>query len=288
MSRLSNLFLNLSLACLCFPVLASADDEPLPAYLQDRGAGIPTSQFGTYIESGQWMVYPFYEYDKNNDDEYDPQEFGFPTPGVVGEEEFFGESTGHEVVLFLGYGFSDVLALEFEAELYAKATLDKSLLDMSPLPARIKESGFAGAEAQLRWLWRKETQEKPAFYSFFEVEFPFQDKKALIGATDVEFAVGTGIIRGFKWGTLNARVSIAYDGEENKVELGEYALEYLKRVNDRWRFVATLEGEEDEVSVIGEAQLTLRPGAVLKLNSGFGVTKKAADFAPEIGVLFTF
>jgi hypothetical protein len=100
--------------------------------------------------------------------------------------------------------------------------------------------------------------------------------------------VGTGIIRGFKWGTLNARVSIAYDGEENKVELGEYALEYLKRVNERWRFVATLEGEEDEVSVIGEAQLTLRPGAILKLNSGFGVTKKAANFAPEIGVLFTF
>jgi hypothetical protein len=40
--------------------------------------------------------------------------------------------------------------------------------------------------------------------------------------------------------------------------------------------------------VIAEGQLTLRPGMILKLNSGFGLTKKASDFAPEIGVLFTF
>jgi len=278
----------LSLAVLLLPALTAGAEEPLPFFLQDRGPGIPTSLFGTYIERGQWMVYPFYEYSSNNDEEYDPREFGFPRPGVVGEEEFFGKGTQHEAVIFIGYGFSDALAFEFEAEMYASATLDKSPLDTSPLPARTKESGFAGAEAQLRWMWRKETSERPALYSFFEVEFPFQDKKVLIGATDVEFAVGAGFIRGFEWGTLNGRVSIAYDGEESKVELGEYALEYLKRVSDRWRLVATLEGEEDEVSIIGEAQWTLRPGAVLKLNSGFGVTKKAADFAPEIGVLFTF
>ena len=30
------------------------------------------------------------------------------------------------------------------------------------------------------------------------------------------------------------------------------------------------------------------PGVMLKLNSGFGLTEKAVDFAPEIGVLFTF
>lgn len=278
----------LSLAIVLLATHAASAEEPLPDYLQDRGPGVPTSLFGTYIESGQWMVYPFYEYSSNSDEEYDPREFGFPRPGVVGEEEFFGEGTQHEAVLFIGYGFSDKLAFEFEAELYASAILDKSALDASPLPARTKESGFAGAEAQLRWLWRGETPERPALYSFFEVEFPFQDTKALIGATDVEFAVGAGFIRGFDWGTLNGRVSVAYDGAESKVELGEYALEYLKRVNDRWRLVATLEGEEDEVSIIGEAQLTLRPGAMLKLNSGFGVTKKAADFAPEIGILFTF
>jgi hypothetical protein len=40
--------------------------------------------------------------------------------------------------------------------------------------------------------------------------------------------------------------------------------------------------------LIGEAQLTLAPRMILKLNSGFGLTEKAADIAPEIGVLFTF
>ena len=283
-----------ALGLLPLPLFASlptsplSAQEPLPDYLQDRGPGIPTSLFGTYIESGQWMLYPFLEYDRNDDEEYSPIELGFPRPGFVGEEEFFGRSTQEEAVLFVGYGISDALAVEFEAELYASATFDKSPLDTSPVPARIKESGFAGAEAQLRWLWREETPDRRAMYSFLEVEFPFQDTKVLIGAQDVEFAVGTGFIRGYRWGTLNGRISIAYDGEEEKVELGEYALEYLKRVNDKWRLVATLEGEDDEVSVIGEAQLTLRPGAILKLNSGFGITEKAADFAPEIGVLFTF
>jgi hypothetical protein len=262
--------------------------EPLPDYLKDRGPGIPTSLFGTYIESGQWMLYPFLEYERNDEEEYGPAELGFPRPGFVGEEEFFGRSTQREAVFFLGYGLSDALAVEFEAELYASATLDKSPLDTSPVPARLEESGFAGAEAQLRWMWREETPERRAMYSFFEVEFPFQDTKVLIGAQDLEFSVGTGFIRGYRWGTLNGRISLAYDGEENKIEFGEYALEYLKRLNDKWRLVATLEGEDDEVSMIGEAQLTLRPGAILKLNSGFGITEKAADFTPEIGVLFTF
>ena len=287
MSRISRLYYVVPLGVLLQPSPSSAQ-EPLPDYLKDRGPGIPTSLFGTYIESGQWMLYPFLEYEKNDEEEYSPAELGYPRPGFVGEEEFFGRSTQREAVLFLGYGLSDALAVEFEAELYASATLDKSPLDTSPVPARLEESGFAGAEAQLRWMWRQETPERRAMYSFFEVEFPFQDTKVLIGAQDLEFAVGTGFIRGYRWGTLNGRISLAYDGEENKVEFGEYALEYLKRLNDKWRLVATLEGEDDEVSAIGEAQLTLRPGAILKLNSGFGVTERAADFTPEVGVLFTF
>lgn len=256
--------------------------------LSDRGPGIPTSLFGTYIESGQWMVYPFVEYDKNTNEEYTPIELGFPRPGFTGEEEFFGELSQRESVLFIGYGLNEKFALEFEAEMYVDATLHKSLLDNSPVPPRIHESGFAGAEAQLRWMMREETAQRRAIYSFYEVEFPFQDKNVLIGAQDVEVAAGIGFIRHHSWGTLNGRVSVAYDGAENKVELGEYAIEYLKRVNDRWRVVATIEGEDDEVSLIGEAQLTLREGIVLKLNSGFGLTKKASDFAPEIGVIFTF
>ena len=57
---------------------------------------------------------------------------------------------------------------------------------------------------------------------------------------------------------------------------------------NQFRLVATIEGEEDEVSLIGEAQLILRHDAILKLNSSFGVTRKASDFAPEIGIVFLF
>jgi hypothetical protein len=273
---------------LLLPMTPSGAQEPLPDYLSDRGPGIPTSQFGTYIESGQFMVYPFVEYDKNTDEEYTPIELRFPRPGFVGEEEFRGKLSQREAVLFLGYGISEKFAVEFEAELYVGATLHKSQLDTSPVPDRIKESGFAGAEAQVRWLWREETAEKRAMYSFFEVEFPFQDRKVLIGSQNYEFAAGIGFIRHHSWGTMNGRAQLAYDGGEHKFELGEYAIEYLKRVNDRWRIVATIEGEDDEISLIGEGQLTFRPGMVLKLNSGFGLTEKASNIAPEIGVIFTF
>ncbi len=58
-----------------------------------------------------------------------------------------------------------------------------------------------------------------------------------------------------------------------------------KIISDSWRLVATLEGEEDEVSLIGEAQWFIKSNIFLKLNCGFGITEKAPDFAPEIGVM---
>lgn len=255
---------------------AAAAQDQEPYYLQDRGAGtIPTSLFGTYIKHGEFLFYPFYEYIKHNDDEYKPAEFG-----SVGERDFFGKSTEHEGLIFIGYGFTERLAGEFEAAFWTKKTLDTAPEDTSPLPDRLEESGLGDVEAQLRWLWREETADRPAYYSFFELVFPFQKNKVLIGTQEWEAAAGFGFIRGFRWGTLNGRIGV---GSES-----EYALEYLRRTSDRWRWVATLEGEEDEVSLIGEAQCFIRPNILLKLNSGFGITKKAPDFTPEIGVLFSF
>jgi len=72
------------------------------------------------------------------------------------------------------------------------------------------------------------------------------------------------------------------------VELGEYAVDYVKRLSQNWRVVASLEGEQDELSLIGEVQYAFAKNAVLKINCGFGLPKKAPDFAPEIGVLFRF
>jgi hypothetical protein len=79
-----------------------------------------------------------------------------------------------------------------------------------------------------------------------------------------------------------------YERGEGELEFGEWALEYLKRTSETFRFVATLEGESDEVSAIGELQWWLHPRAFLKLNSGFGLTEKSPDVAPEVGVMLTF
>ncbi|MGD2217297.1 MAG: hypothetical protein PVJ64_11085 [Gemmatimonadales bacterium] len=41
---------------------ASIAQEELPIYLRDRGAGVASSMFGTYIERGELLICPLYEY----------------------------------------------------------------------------------------------------------------------------------------------------------------------------------------------------------------------------------
>lgn len=254
-----------------------------PDYLADRGPGIATSLFGTYVRKGEWLVYAFYEYTKNSDFEYAPEDIG-----LTGNQEFFGSLREHEHLLFLSYGLSDRLAVELEGSLSTRSTLDRPAADTSGGPLRLTESGLGDVEAQARWRWLGETARRPELFSFFEVVFPLQKEKVLIGTQDWEYALGIGIIKGHRWGTLTGRLSVMYDRAEGSVESGEFAVEYLKRVSRVWRFVGALEGESDEVELILEAQARLHPHVLLKLNSGFGVTSKAADIAPEVGVLFSW
>lgn len=45
--------------------------------------------------------------------------------------------------------------------------------------------------------------------------------------------------RGFSWGTLTTRAALAYTHEDGgKVDPGEYAIEYLKRLSPKWRVYA--------------------------------------------------
>ncbi len=67
---------------------------------RDRGgAGMPSSQFATFIEAGDFLVYPFYEYYRDRNAEYKPSELGY-----VGDVDYFGRARAHEGLLFLGYG----------------------------------------------------------------------------------------------------------------------------------------------------------------------------------------
>jgi hypothetical protein len=279
-----------SITILLLPVLEGfegattrAEEPPLPYYLADRGVGLPTSLFGTYIAKREFIVYPFYEYTKTSAFEYKPSELGY-----TGGDDYLGSTVEQEILLFLGYGFTDGLAVELEIALYATTSFDKASNDPSNTPAQLEESGLGDVDMQLRWRWAAETEHRPEMFGFLEVTPPLQSSKVLLGTQDWESSFGFGVVRGYRWGTITGRVSIAWDGADSKLDLGEYAFEYLKRTSTRWRFVATLEGETDEVSLIGEAQWFFSRNAFLKLNCGFGLTQKAPDVAPEIGVLFHF
>ena len=156
------------------------------------------------------------------------------------------------------------------------------------MPANLKESGFGDTQAEIRWRWWKENERRPELWSYFEVVFPFQKDRVLIGTQDWELIQGFGLIRGFRWGTLTARVSASYTAEDKTVIFGEYALEYLKRLSEKWRAVLAVEGEQDEAALIAEAQFQIAPRARFKLNNGFGLTSKAPGVAPEAGIVFSF
>jgi hypothetical protein len=258
--------------------------ERLPDFLQDRGTGVSTSLFGTYVKKGKFLVYPFYEYAKASKDEYHGSELGF-----VGDIDYLGQSETHEAVLFLAYGITDDLAVELEGEVFVTQTLKSASDDTTTgMPAELEESGLGDVEGQIRWRLLRETESRPEFFTNFEVAFPLQKEKVLIGTSEWEFAAGVGAVKGFSWGTLTTRLSVGYDGEEEEVKLGEYAIEYLKRLSKAWRLVTTIEGEDDELSLVLEAQWHISPHVFWKFNSGFGLSEKAEDFAPEIGLMFSF
>jgi hypothetical protein len=254
-----------------------------PAYLADRGTGVSTSQFGTYVRHGESLVYAFYEYTYNSDQEYKPSDLGF-----VGDQDFTAKRMDHEALIFLAHGFTENLAVEMESALYATATQHKAAGDPSAMPPTLTESGLGDTEGQIRWRMRHETERAPEIFGTFEVVFPLQKDRVLIGTQDWEFSPGVGLIKGFPWGTVTGRAGLSYTSADQTLNFGEYAVEYLKKTSEAWRWVLIVEGEQDEVALIAEAQLRLKPDLLLKLNDSFGLTSKAPDQAPEVGLMWSF
>jgi len=268
-------------AAVCLSRIAHA--QRLAPYLADRGTGIATSMFGEYVRKGELLVYPFYEFTLFNQFEYKPAELGF---GL--DQDFRGKFREHEANFFLAYGLSDRIALELESAVFTTARLLKDPSDPSALPAELKESGFGDTQAEIRYRFAHETVTRPELFSYLEVDFPFQRNRRIIGTQTWAYKAGVGAIKGFSFGTLTARVAGEYDEADKQVVFGEYALEYLKRLSPKLRFYTGVEGDQDEVEWIIEGQYSLGRRVHLKLNSAFGITSKAPDFAPEIGVMFHF
>lgn len=261
----------------------TAPPPPAEAFRADRGPGVATSMFGTYVRGGELLVYPFVEHYRDRNFEYKPAEFG-----VEGDLDHRGRYRASEALFFLAYGLTDDVAVELEGALI-RASLDKAATDRSALPTRISESGVGDIEGQVRWRWKRETATGPEAFSYFEAVSPRNRDKLLIGTSDWELKLGTGVSRGFGWGTLTARGAVEYTAASSShFDVGEYAVEYLKRLSSRWRVYAGIEGTQDEVSFVGEAQWFVRPNIFVKVNSGVGLTSKATDWAPEIGVVFAF
>jgi len=260
---------------------APLDTEGLPAYLRDRGQGTSLSQFASYVQKRELIIYPFYEYYHDSDYEYSPNELGQAL-----DQDFRGSYKANEVLLFLAYGVTERLAIELEAA-YIDAELEKSNEDPTSLPAKISESGVGDVEGQIRYRWALETSSRPEIFSYFETVGPTQDEGSLIGTTDWEFKLGFGVMRGYSWGTVTGRGAVEYDLAEDAGALGELAVEYVRRLSAKWRVYGGFEGTQDEVSVITEAQWHFVPRGCLKMNSGFGLTSKATDWAPEVGVMLS-
>jgi hypothetical protein len=238
--------------------------------------------FGTYVRPGELLVYPFVEYYRDHDAEYSPQELGFEL-----DQDFRGEYRAIEGLIFLGYGFTDRFAAEFEAAVI-DATQKTAPEDPTEIPDEISESGLGDIEGQLRYRLSFEDASSPECFTYFETVMPTPGDPVLIGTADWEFKLGFGVVKGFRWGTTTLRVAGEYSLEEDAGELGEYAFEYLKRLSPAWRVFAGIEGSQDEIELITEAQWHVSDSVFFKFNNAFGITSKATDWAPELGVMFSF
>lgn len=260
----------------------SRADEALPDYLRDRGTGIPTSMFATYVRPGELLVYPFFEYYYDSDAEYKPRELGYRL-----DQDFRGKYEAFEQLVFASYGITDFLAVEMEAAMI-HARQEKSPDDPSGVPGEIKESGLGDVEGQIRGRWLKEGEVRPELFSYFETVVPTSRGHVLIGTPDWELKLGAGVTKGFSFGTFTLRAAVEHDRAENKTEVGEAAVEWVKRLSPAFRVYLGVEGFQDEWEGITEIQWHFHRQAFLKLNNSFGLTSKATDYAPEVGVMFSF
>jgi hypothetical protein len=268
-----------------FPRTGRAQNTLEPGYLRDRGPGVASSLTGIYIRKGELLIHPFFEYVRDDNREYQPREFGLG-PDV----DFRGRSRRRAGQLFVGYGVTDWLALEFEGA-YLRETLSKSARDTFPTPAKIAESGITDLEAQIRLRPLRETARRPEVYAFLEITARAQRNKLLIGDPDWDLRPGLGLTRGFSWGTLTARATGEYNRAGKNLDFGEVALGYLKRLDSAWRVYLGVEGGEggamDEWELTPGVQWSPLPTLLVRLESPLGLSSKAADWSPQFGFVFT-
>jgi len=255
------------------------------AAAQDRGTGVPTSRFGMYVGRGELLVNPFFAYSTDHNREYQPAKLGY---GLA--EDYRGRFRSSEGLLLVAYGLTDWLAVEFEAS-RIRATLDKAPNDTSGTPSRIEESGLGDVEGQVRMRLLREGSGRPELFGFLEVTLPTQTNKVLIGNPDWDVRPGFGIVRAFPWGTMTTRITVEYNHDDRLWDLGEFSIEYLKRLSPAVRLNLAFEGGEtgamDEWDLVAGVRWRIRDRFFLKLDNAIGLMSKSTDWAPELGVVWS-
>ena len=255
------------------------------AAAQDRGLGVPTSRFGMYVGQGELLVNPFFAYSFDHNREYQPSKLGY---GSL--QDYRGRFRSSEALLFVAYGLTDWLAVEFEAS-RIRATLDKAPDDSSATPSRIEESGLGDVEGQVRMRLMRERHGRPELFGFLEVTIPSQTGKVLIGNPDWDVRPGFGVIRAFPWGTMTTRITVEYNRDDRLWDLGEFSVEYLKTLSPSLRLNLVFEGGEtgamDEWDLVAGVRWRIRDRFFLKLDSAIGLASKSTDWAPELGVVWS-
>lgn len=255
-------------------------------FLRDRGPGVATSLFGTYVTEGELVVYPSFERAHNRAFQYSPTEFGYQP-----ERDFDADHRTSEGVILLGYGLTRSLSVELEAAA-VEATFRKSAQDTSALPAEVRESGLGDVQAQVTWRLQEESADRPEIFAFTGAVFPHDRDKQVIGTADLVLLPGIGAVRGFGWGTVAAQLGAEIDfASGSELDWGEWSAGYLRRVAPAWRLAAGLEGQVgggsnfDEVWLVTQVEWEASPNAALRFTNGLGISNHSAGWEPEVGLL---
>lgn len=114
----------LTLAALAYPDVAPAQSAPAeatPVFLADRGPGVPTAMFGTYVRKRELLLYPFAEGYFDDNYEYKPEAFGVP-----GEVDCRGRYRAREALFMLAYGLTDARSSSATPKWWCRITRTRS------------------------------------------------------------------------------------------------------------------------------------------------------------------
>jgi hypothetical protein len=258
--------------------------DSLPPHLRDRGLGVRTSEFQTFIQRHQLLLLPSFAYTRDHNREYNPLDWGYGN-----QTDLRGTFRSSSAQLLLAYGVTDWLAVELEGS-YVSARFTRSPLDTTATPAEIRESGLGDFAGQVRVRVARERGRRPEVWGSLEVIPANQKRKVLIGDNRTDVKGEIGLTRGFHFGTMSLKTTVEYNHGDHHWDLGETSLEYLRRLSPSWRILLAIEGGEtgamDEWVFVTAAQWRIANGCYLKLANGFGIASKSTDWEPQVGILW--